>query len=114
MNLEFDDHVISWISAGPAPSEPEPAEEEFACRSCGYTGGMSFDVAKARRRCPACLAYLPAAEQEVECPNCGRAIAITEAERGRTILCANCKCFVGCVKKNESIRMRRKRRNNPS
>jgi hypothetical protein len=103
----FDDAVVSWLSD--APLAPLPASAAVAsCRSCGFEGLMQYDSAKGDTICPACLAVYwrrPNRRHPViDCPNCRRPIEVHESDRGKTIVCAGCNYFLGCVLRAEKRR----------
>jgi ssDNA-binding Zn-finger/Zn-ribbon topoisomerase 1 len=91
----IDDNIVSWLSETPASSERNSAGDA-TCQSCGYAGMIGGDSV-----CPVCLEVnptrLPARPPTVDCPNCGQAIALSDADRGKTTICPGCKYFLGCV-----------------
>src|SRR4051794_9013533 len=100
--LAADDLVASWVSGR---GEPVTVGEDRSCPGCGYAGepGTQGDLTI----CPACLLALPGAgdpttrplRRVVHCPGCDLAIGITDADRDRTVVCARCRYFLGCVLK---------------
>jgi hypothetical protein len=77
-----------------------------------------MSTVEGRLVCPACAARHPlrriadmvtaARDAEgpvlpriIDCPNCGRAIEVPDADAGKSVICASCNCFLGCLKKKE-------------
>lgn len=98
--------VAAWLSEpGESPSAKGQAEAERLCPGCGYLGPMI--VGEDEAVCPACFVILPkiaaagqrepAPWQITRCPACRLALAVTEADRDRTIVCPRCKYFLGCL-----------------
>lgn len=109
MHGELEDEVLSWLSA-PTPSVNASGLEDRDCRGCGYEGEMLFESATQRWRCPACRNLLPTADPFVGCPTCDFAIFVAETGPGGTVVCPNCKCFLGCLKPKPRVHRNRRLR----
>jgi hypothetical protein len=98
--------IAAWLSPGPDPAESRHVAGESECPKCGYAGEMASE--RGRARCPACLSEfvgerageLSPVRLVVACPHCGVPIRISDNDRDRTILCPECKCFLGCLLKS--------------
>ncbi len=95
-----DAEILSWLSQ--PGSIPEAASNSAPdCRSCGYTGPLELDAERERYFCPACRSVCrPAVARPVkttDCPHCGASFDLCESDRGRTVLCPECKYFLGCL-----------------
>jgi hypothetical protein len=101
-----DELIASWLSLDPDPADSRPAVGESVCPKCGYTGEMASE--RGRTRCPACFSeYVGDRAREpspvrlvIACPHCGVPIRVSDNDRDKTILCPQCKCFLGCVLKS--------------
>jgi hypothetical protein len=99
-NRDIDDAVVSWVSQ-PAPAPASKTDRVAACRACGFEGVMQYESDRADTICPACLSVFRSrperSGQVVPCPNCAQPIELGEKDRGKTIVCAACNYFLGCV-----------------
>ena len=96
----FDDDVVFWMSqleAAQAPSTDPVAK----CSECGFEGLSPFDSPKGDTICPACFAVSWTGPRPVlpahRLPQLHAAIEVHESDRGKTIVCADCHYFLGCV-----------------
>jgi uncharacterized paraquat-inducible protein A len=91
----IDDDIVSWLTQSSDSSVPDSAGDA-TCQSCGYAGMIRGDAV-----CPVCravnVAQASPAPPTVDCPNCGKAIALIESDRGKTTICPSCKYFLGCI-----------------
>jgi hypothetical protein len=96
----IDDEIVSWLSRS-APASERSTDVDLACSSCGFAGLMPFDSARGDTICPACLAVYrtkPISDHRaVTCPACGLSVEVSDRDRGKTILCPDCRYFLGCV-----------------
>jgi hypothetical protein len=103
----IDDAVVSWVSQV-SKAHPVKRDEVATCNSCGFEGLMEYDSDRGDKICPACLSVFrskPALSRHaLECPNCHEPIEVYERDRGKTIVCAACNYFVGCVLRSEKRR----------
>lgn len=103
-----EEWAAAWVSE-PAAAAGGTAEAERLCPGCGYLGPLI--VGEDEAVCPACYVVLPKTSAVLErepalwqitrCPGCQLALAVTEADRDRTIVCPRCKYFLGCLLKGQ-------------
>ena len=115
---EFDDQILTWVSAGDDRPGPSPTPAGPSCPFCGYEGEIAVDEGRGYATCPACATTfrptsaeaVPASRRVVRCPDCGRAIgfSLTHEDRDETILCPGCGCFLGSLKQYEPRATRRR------
>jgi uncharacterized paraquat-inducible protein A len=94
------DQILEWLSETGETSSGA-SSSETACFSCGYSGFVSRDSDRAAMICPACgkldRPRTGGFTRTFDCPNCGTAFELSQRDRGKTIVCARCKYFLGCV-----------------
>jgi hypothetical protein len=94
------DQIVAWLSVSEwMPSAA--AASEYTCRSCGYSGAMDRDPARAGLICPACqTAYRAPPDRRTrafDCPHCRTAFTLSAGDCGKTTVCPACKYFLGCI-----------------
>jgi uncharacterized protein YbaR (Trm112 family) len=96
----IDGFVLSWLMR-PTDLPARASRPDSECPACGYAGLMSLDSDQGDLICPACLQAHRTKQAPVRterpCPHCGRAIELREKDRGKTIVCPDCKYFLGCL-----------------
>jgi transcription elongation factor Elf1 len=94
------DRIVGWLSeTNTAPSGI--CSTDTTCLSCGYTGVMDRDHERGGEVCPACQAAyqrtLRQLTRRFDCPQCGNPLTLSDQDRGKTVVCPACKCFLGCI-----------------
>jgi hypothetical protein len=104
-----EDVVVSWLLETAPPPEAEGCAGA-KCVACGCDDLMPCDSPRGDTICMCCLEVFRtrplAVKRLVECPNCAREIKILEADRGKTIICADCHYFLGCMLEPEKRQFR--------
>jgi hypothetical protein len=104
-----EDVVLSWIMEKPPPAETEKNVRP-KCVSCGTDNLMLCDSPRGDTICLTCLEVFRTRPLPVlrtaDCPNCAREILIYEVDRGKTIICAGCHYFLGCMLEPEKRQFR--------
>jgi hypothetical protein len=108
-----DDEIVSWVSQ-PSEAATSLSDRKAVCPSCGLSGVMWLDTDRSGSICPACLMVYrtdpPASLRSVACPGCGEPVEYSDLDRGRTIICGECKYFLGCLVPPEKHPYRVRRR----
>jgi predicted RNA-binding Zn-ribbon protein involved in translation (DUF1610 family) len=75
---------------------------KFTCKRCGFEGSVLTSPTKGEPPCPRCskprgtsdVRSASGSNRRLPCTECG---AEVEAERGASVICPNCKSFLGCL-----------------
>jgi hypothetical protein len=106
-----EDLVASWVSGETVPFVRAPlAFDDFICRVCGYRGPAEKKDGWRYRSCPACGEFdrppTKYPKPKALCPECELLFEISAHDRGKTVICPGCHCFLGCLMPVEHRRNR--------